>query len=93
MLPLASKIGVDFPYSCAPGVLGGTATYIATIHACMPKNWLRTFIHREPVVFGGIALAGIAMTMPLAIVPIRRRLGYPTDNAEWDGKKRPIPWW
>ena len=26
MLPLASKIGVDFPYSCAPGVLGGTAT-------------------------------------------------------------------
>ena len=86
----SSQMGLDGHVAL---VLGGTATYIATIHACMPKNWLRTFIHREPVVFGGIALAGIAITMPLAIVPIRRRLGYPTDNAEWDGKKRPIPWW
>lgn len=35
-------------------VLGGAATYFATINATMPKGWVRTFIHREPVVAGGI---------------------------------------
>ena len=35
-------------------VLGGAATYFATINATMPKGWVRTFIHREPMVAGGI---------------------------------------
>eukprot|EP00520_Triparma_pacifica_P005052 CAMPEP_0118639664 /NCGR_PEP_ID=MMETSP0785-20121206/4341_1 /TAXON_ID=91992 /ORGANISM="Bolidomonas pacifica, Strain CCMP 1866" /LENGTH=83 /DNA_ID=CAMNT_0006531001 /DNA_START=18 /DNA_END=266 /DNA_ORIENTATION=- len=75
-------------------VLGGAATYFATINATMPKGWVRTFIHREPMVAGGIALAGIGMLMPLTIVPIRRALGFPTDNYDGaKGKKAPVPWW
>ena len=35
-------------------VLGGAATYFATINATMPKGWVRKFIHREPMVAGGI---------------------------------------
>ena len=65
-------------------VFGGAATYLATINSVLPKGWLRRFAHQEPVVFGGVALGCIAVAMPLTVVPIRRKLGMPTNNYEPD---------
>ncbi|GMH65531.1 hypothetical protein TrLO_g8854 [Triparma laevis f. longispina] len=76
-------------------VLGGAATYLATINSVMPKGWLRRFAHQEPVVFGGIALGCVAVAMPLSIIPVRRALGMPTNNYEpqHPGTKYPARTW
>ena len=63
-------------------VLGGAATYLATINSVLPKGWLRRFANQEPIVFGGVVLGCVAVAMPLTIIPVRRGLGMPTNNYE-----------
>jgi hypothetical protein len=50
------------------------------VNKTMPKLWFRATIHRHPIVAMSMVLASIAVTMPIIVVPIRRRLGYPTNQ-------------
>ncbi|CAK4638979.1 unnamed protein product [Aphanomyces euteiches] len=46
-------------------------------------KFVRYYFDREPVVVLSAALGGVGVLAPLVIVPIRRNLGYPTD--QYDG--------
>ena len=61
-------------------VLGSLAAYIATINGASPKGWLKKLAHQQPIVMGSALLCGVAIMLPLTVVPIRRSLGYPTNQ-------------
>ncbi|KAL3772894.1 hypothetical protein ACHAWO_009647 [Cyclotella atomus] len=44
------------------------------------KGWYKSMIHRQPILAFSMALGVVGMTMPLVIVPIRRKLGLPTNQ-------------
>ncbi|OQS02579.1 ubiquitin family protein [Thraustotheca clavata] len=46
-------------------------------------KFVRYYIDREPMVVASFALGAIGLSLPLVVVPIRRSLGYPTD--QYDG--------
>ena len=50
-------------------------------------KFLRRSADREPVVVASFALGIIGISLPLVAVPIRRNLGYPTD--QYDGPTNP----
>ncbi|GMI30121.1 hypothetical protein TeGR_g7663, partial [Tetraparma gracilis] len=45
-----------------------------------PPPPVRRFAHQEPVVMGGVLLAGLAMALPVFVIPMRRALGFPTNQ-------------
>jgi hypothetical protein len=60
-------------FSTITGALGVT-------HGIYGKGWYKSMIHRQPIIAFSLALATVGVTMPLVIVPIRRRLGLPTNQ-------------
>lgn len=73
------------------GVLTGLVGMAMLVDRTMPKGWVRSFIHRQPVAalstFG--ALIGIAI--PVFIPPIRRALKLPTDQYDSSHPKTVFP--
>lgn len=62
-------------------LLGGTiASGYSTLGAVYGKGWVRRMIHHEPVVALSLMFAGIGLAMPLTIVPLRRALGFNTNQ-------------
>mmetsp|Transcript_54283 Transcript_54283/g.162466 ORF Transcript_54283/g.162466 Transcript_54283/m.162466 type:complete len:87 (+) Transcript_54283:552-812(+) len=61
----------------------GTATgFISVANACLGKGWVKSMIHRQPVVAFSLVLATAGVAMPIFIPPIRRKLGMPTNQYE-----------
>mmetsp|Transcript_17818 Transcript_17818/g.25077 ORF Transcript_17818/g.25077 Transcript_17818/m.25077 type:complete len:86 (+) Transcript_17818:81-338(+) len=61
-------------------VLGTTSGAYAVANATLGPGWVKSFIHRQPVAAMSCALAGIGLLAPIIIVPIRRKLGMPTNQ-------------
>jgi|EP00979_Chaetoceros_neogracilis_P003288 hypothetical protein len=53
-------------YSVASGTLG--------------RGWVKSFIHRQPVAAFSVALGTLGVALPILVPPIRRKLGYPTNQ-------------
>mmetsp|Transcript_28249 Transcript_28249/g.43458 ORF Transcript_28249/g.43458 Transcript_28249/m.43458 type:complete len:86 (+) Transcript_28249:165-422(+) len=63
----------------------GTATgVIGVVDGCFGRGWAKSFIHRQPIAAMSCALFGIGILLPLTVVPIRRRMGLPTN--QYDGQ-------
>lgn len=61
-------------------VLGTITGAWGVVNACLGPGWMRGFVHRQPVAAMSVALAGVGVLAPIIIVPIRRKLGYPTNQ-------------
>ncbi|KAJ0394419.1 hypothetical protein P43SY_010916 [Pythium insidiosum] len=46
-------------------------------------RFVRYYVDREPVVVMSFAIGGVAVALPLVVVPLRRSMGLPTD--QYDG--------
>lgn len=46
-------------------------------------KFIRYYLDREPMVVISCAIGAVGVTLPLVVVPIRRSLGFPTD--QYDG--------
>lgn len=57
-------------------VVGGMVLVNRTMH----KGWVTGLIHRQPVVALSLAWGLIGIAMPLVVVPIRRSLGFATNQ-------------
>lgn len=59
-------------------VFGTVTGFYAIANATLRPGWIKSFIHRQPVPAFSMALFGLAMIMPVTIVPLRRMLKLPT---------------
>jgi hypothetical protein len=57
---------------------------VLLVHRTLPANWVRGFIHRQPVAAMSCAWALIGATLPLVVPPLRRSLGLPTNQYDAD---------
>jgi len=61
----------------------GTVTGLYQVtNGVLGKGWVKSFIHRQPVAAFSVALACVGITLPIVIPPIRRKLGFPTNQYE-----------
>mmetsp|Transcript_11888 Transcript_11888/g.22516 ORF Transcript_11888/g.22516 Transcript_11888/m.22516 type:complete len:87 (+) Transcript_11888:125-385(+) len=63
-------------------VVGSATGFWAIANGCLGKGWVKSMIHRQPVVAMSLALATAGVAMPIFIPPIRRKLGLPTNQYE-----------
>ena len=59
--------------STVTGALGVT-------HGIYGRGWYKSLIHRQPIIAFSLAMGVAGITMPLVVVPIRRKLGLPTNQ-------------
>jgi hypothetical protein len=73
------------------GVLSTLVGCVGILHGSMPKGWAKSFVHRQPVAAMAVFMFAVGVTLPVTVVPIRRRLGLPTNqyDAEYPGVKYP----
>lgn len=62
------------------GMLSTIGGAIGVTHGIYGKGWFKSFIHRTPIVAFSVTIAGLGVCMPLVIVPLRRKLGMPTNQ-------------
>ena len=62
------------------GVLSTVAGCLGILHGSMPKGWAKSFIHRQPVAAMSCFLFGVGLMLPVTVVPLRRSLGFPTNQ-------------
>lgn len=74
------------------GVLSTLAGCVGILHGAMPKGWAKSMIHRQPVAAMSCLLFGVGVLLPVTVIPIRRALGFPTNqyDAEYPGVKYPV---
>jgi hypothetical protein len=74
------------------GVLSTLAGCVGILQGAMPKGWAKSFIHRQPVPAMSCLLFGVGLLLPVTVVPVRRALGFPTNqyDAEYPGTKYPV---
>ena len=53
---------------------------IGVTHGIYGKGWFKSMIHRQPIIAFSVTIAAIGVCMPLVIVPLRRKLGMPTNQ-------------
>ena len=56
------------------------ASCLGTVGAVYGKGWAKRLVHHQPVVALSCAFAGLGLLMPITIVPLRRSLGFPTNQ-------------
>mmetsp|Transcript_30618 Transcript_30618/g.45337 ORF Transcript_30618/g.45337 Transcript_30618/m.45337 type:complete len:87 (-) Transcript_30618:167-427(-) len=61
-------------------VLGTTSGCLAITSGCLGPGWFKSMAHRMPIQAFCIIMAGTAIAMPMVVVPIRRKLGLPTNQ-------------
>lgn len=61
-------------------IIGTLSGFYAVCNATLPKGWVKSFIHRQPVAAFSVALGCVGVLMPLTVVPVRRMLGLPTNQ-------------
>mmetsp|Transcript_25517 Transcript_25517/g.37561 ORF Transcript_25517/g.37561 Transcript_25517/m.37561 type:complete len:90 (-) Transcript_25517:208-477(-) len=72
-------------------MLGSVASLIGITQGCLGKGWAKHLIHRYPVVALSLGWAGFGLALPIVIVPIRRRLGMPTNHYDAAHPKAVFP--
>ncbi|KAL7546882.1 hypothetical protein ACHAWF_010206 [Thalassiosira exigua] len=73
------------------GMITTIAGALGVTHGCYGKGWFKSFVHRQPIIAFSVTLAGIGVCMPLVIVPLRRKLGLPTNQYEFDHPQTVFP--
>jgi hypothetical protein len=63
----------------------------ALIHRTLPKGWSRALVHRQPIASMAIAWAVVGLSLPLVIPPIRRSMGFPTNQYDAENPKTVFP--
>mmetsp|Transcript_352 Transcript_352/g.600 ORF Transcript_352/g.600 Transcript_352/m.600 type:complete len:84 (+) Transcript_352:82-333(+) len=59
----------------------GTATgAYGVANGALGKGWVKSFIHRQPVAAFSVALGCLGILLPLTVIPLRRKLGLPTNQ-------------
>ena len=73
------------------GVLTTLAGCVGVLHGCMPRGWVKSFIHRQPVAAMSMFLFSVGLILPVTVVPLRRSLGFPTNqyDSDYPGTKYP----
>lgn len=61
-------------------IIGTISGAYSVANGCLGKGWVKGFIHRQPIAAFSVALAGVAVALPIVVVPIRRKLGLPTNQ-------------
>ena len=61
-------------------ILGTTTGIYGVTNGVFGKGWVKIFIHRQPIAAFSVCLGLLGVAMPVLIPPIRRRLGYPTNQ-------------
>ncbi len=64
------------------GIFATVTGLYGVTNGVLGKNWVKTFIHRQPVAAFSVALGCLAVAMPVVVVPLRRKLGLPTNQYE-----------
>ena len=67
------------------GILGTVTGLYSVTNGVLGKNWIKTFIHRQPVAAFSTGVAVASLLFPVIVVPIRRKLGYPTNQYDGGG--------
>lgn len=62
------------------GILTTLAGLYSVTTGTLGKGWVKSFIHKQPVAAFSVVLATAGICMPIVIVPIRRKLGFPTNQ-------------
>jgi hypothetical protein len=57
--------------------MGGAAV---VLNRTLPKGWVRSLIHRQPVVAMSCLWMVVGVSLPLVVPPIRRMIGAPTNQ-------------
>jgi hypothetical protein len=73
------------------GVLSTLAGCLGILQGSMPKGWAKSFIHRQPVAAFSCLLFGIGITLPVTVVPVRRALGFPTNQYDAEDPRVTYP--
>ena len=53
---------------------------VGVTHGIYGAGWFKSLIHRQPIIAFSVTIAAIGVCMPLVIVPLRRKLGLPTNQ-------------
>jgi hypothetical protein len=61
-------------------VISTLATGLYLTNRSLPKGWVKSIIHREPVIALSLFWAISGLTIPVVVPPIRRALGLPTNQ-------------
>ena len=73
------------------GMLSTIGGAIGVTHGIYGRGWFRSLIHRQPVIAFSMTIAAIGVCMPLVVVPLRRKLGMPTNQYDHDDPKTVWP--
>lgn len=60
-------------------------------HRSLPQNWIRGFVHRQPVAAMSVFWGLTGMALPLVIPPLRRSLGMATNQYDADHPRATFP--
>mmetsp|Transcript_10543 Transcript_10543/g.13337 ORF Transcript_10543/g.13337 Transcript_10543/m.13337 type:complete len:86 (-) Transcript_10543:213-470(-) len=64
------------------GIFATVTGLFSVTNGVLGKNWMKTFIHRQPVAAFSLGLGCVGLLMPIVIPPIRRKIGLPTNQYE-----------
>ena len=73
------------------GVLSTLAGCVGILHGSMPKGWAKSFIHRQPIAAMSCFMFGVGVILPVTVVPLRRALGFPTNQYDAEHPKVKFP--
>mmetsp|Transcript_1498 Transcript_1498/g.2133 ORF Transcript_1498/g.2133 Transcript_1498/m.2133 type:complete len:86 (+) Transcript_1498:102-359(+) len=61
-------------------IFGTYSGVIGITRGIYGKGWFKSLVHRQPIVAFSIAIGTLGVAMPVVVVPIRRKLGMPTNQ-------------
>lgn len=62
------------------GIFATVTGLYGVTNGVLQKNWVKSFIHRQPVAAFSVALGVFGVLMPVVIPPIRKKLGMATNQ-------------
>jgi hypothetical protein len=62
------------------GALTTLAGCIGVLHGSQARGWFKSFVHRQPVAAMSCFLFGVGVLLPVTVIPVRRALGFPTNQ-------------
>mmetsp|Transcript_24921 Transcript_24921/g.35711 ORF Transcript_24921/g.35711 Transcript_24921/m.35711 type:complete len:87 (+) Transcript_24921:117-377(+) len=61
-------------------ILGTITSLYQIANGGLGKGWAKGFVHRYPIPAMSIALGCVSVLLPIVVVPIRRKMGLPTNQ-------------
>ena len=62
------------------GIFATLTGLYGVTNGVLGKGWVKRFIHQQPVAAFSVGLGMFGILMPVVIVPLRRKLGFPTNQ-------------